>query len=358
MPDPVKMKKFWTVLLTIVSLLIGGGLFSQTAAAADNGAKFTIKPIYPKNQLDSSLGYFQLKTKPGSTGKLGVTVANLDRSQSRKIKVQPVVATTSDDGQINYTPSNSKLDSSAQLELPKLMSKAVTVKLAPLTQRQVTFSYKIPDAGFKGTLLGSIYALDETASNSKAKGFTINNRFAMALGVSMTTNPNWVVSPNFELGDVAARVVDNQPAVVANLRNVAPTYFRGMNVKTDVTQKGESKKLYQARLNDGSMAPTSNFNFRVDTKGKAIPAGDYTLNMTVKVGKRTWHLTKDFTVTAADHDKIAAKIGEKQPNNWLYWLIGILIILLLILLAWTFYRLGKKGGRKDDKPTQDKPEDH
>ncbi|WP_225440890.1 WxL protein peptidoglycan domain-containing protein [Lacticaseibacillus rhamnosus] len=116
-------------------------------AAADNGANFTIAPVYPSNQTDKALGYFRLETPADYKGQLQVTVANLDEQKTRTFRVSPVAATTSDEGQINYTPSSAKPDPSAQYVLTQFLSKPVTVTLEPRTQKTVTFEYRIPKKG-------------------------------------------------------------------------------------------------------------------------------------------------------------------------------------------------------------------
>lgn len=317
-------------------------------AAADNGANFTIAPVYPSNQTDKALGYFRLETPADYKGQLQVTVANLDEQKTRTFRVSPVAATTSDEGQINYTPSSAKPDPSAQYVLTQFLSKPVTVTLEPRTQKTVTFEYQIPKKGFKGTLLGSIYVLDTTASDQKTKGFALKNRFAMALGVSMSMDIKHMMAPDLKLGAIKASTRQNKPIVAARLRNVKPSYFRKMSVTTKITKAGQTRRLYQGKLTGGSMAPNSNFEFATPTKGKVIPAGRYRYDMTVKATGRTWHFTKYFTISRAQHNKLANKNGEKPTSNWWYWLIALLLLLLLILVAWLFYLLGKRRREEED----------
>ena len=162
---------------------------AHTVHAADTGAKFTVSPVYPANQADKTLGYFQLETPADSKGSLQVNVANLDPDKARVFKVTPVAATTSDAGQINYTPSSAKPDASAQYVVTQFLTRSVMITLAPKTQKTVTFAYQIPKDGFKGTLLGSIYVLDTSSGEQKNKGFALNNRFAMVLGLAIRSLP-------------------------------------------------------------------------------------------------------------------------------------------------------------------------
>ena len=60
--------------------------------------------------------------------------------KTRAFKVTPVAATTSDAGQINYTPSSAKPDASAQYVVTQFLTRSVTITLAPKTQKTVTFA--------------------------------------------------------------------------------------------------------------------------------------------------------------------------------------------------------------------------
>jgi hypothetical protein len=347
----MKNKLLMSLVLVCAFLGIAG---AHTVHAADTGAKFTVSPVYPANQADKTLGYFQLETPADSKGSLQVNVANLDPDKTRVFKVTPVAATTSDAGQINYTPSSAKPDASAQYVVTQFLTRSVTITLAPKTQKTVTFAYQIPKDGFKGTLLGSIYVLDTSSGEQKSKGFALNNRFAMALGLSMTMNRDQVVAPDLRLGTVKAQTHQNKPVVAARLRNVKPSYFRNMTVDAKITKNGQNDSLYTAKLADGSMAPNSNFNFLIGTNGKAIPAGNYVYHMTVKATGRTWRFTRAFTVSPEQHAKIAGEIGEKPSSHLWYWLIGIAILLLLALVAWLFYLLGKRRREQDENEEDDR----
>ncbi|WP_260213838.1 DUF3324 domain-containing protein [Lacticaseibacillus paracasei] len=92
----------------------------------------------------------------------------------------------------------------------------------------------------------------------------------------------------------------------------------------------------------------------IGTNGKAIPAGNYVYHMTVKATGRTWRFTRAFTVSPEQHAKIAGEIGEKPSSHLWYWLIGIAILLLLALVAWLFYLLGKRRREQDENEEDDR----
>lgn len=349
------MKKTHHWLLSLFMIVLGfiAGPVQAVRAAGDTGANFTISPVYPANQTNTTLGYFALVTPPGSTGELPVRIANTDKTKTRTFKVQAVSATTNDNGQIDYTPNSRKPDASAETTLTQLVSKPVTIKISPQSQRTVTFNYTIPKKGFTGTVLGSIHVMDETEP-AKIKGqFALTNRFAMALGVSMTMETGRVMAPDLKLGTVKPQAtVGNKPSVKARLRNVKPVYFRNMTADATITAQGGKKILYEAKLKNGSMAPNSFFDFTIATEDRAIPAGNYTLHMTVKATGKTWRFTRNFTVTRAESTKLAKKIGQKSPIPWWVWVVGAVFVILLLLIIWLLLRLRREKKKRGEDDVQ------
>ncbi|KRM34938.1 cell surface protein [Agrilactobacillus composti DSM 18527 = JCM 14202] len=332
---------FYAVIVALAGFLGLAAPQAVQAAGTPTGAQFYIAPAYPDNQTDKSLGYFDLKVAPGQTGKLGVVVQNTSKTDSRTIQVTPIAATTNNAGQINYTPSKKKADKSAQYRLNQLFSKPVAIHLEPEESKTVSFEYIIPKDGFKGQILGSIYAFDQTSQAKSKTQFGLSNEFAMALGVSLNQNPDEKLIPDLKLNKVAPDAVNRIPYIIANVANVAPTMFRGMTVNADVTRQGNAKRVYHKTINDGSMAPNSNFDLQIPTGKNAIEPGKYHLKLVIHAVDKTWTFNRNFTVTDTQNKAINKKVGTKKTNNWTLWIIVIVILLLVIngiLLAYYLRR--------------------
>lgn len=185
---------FSTFLLVLLGTLLG---LAPTAQAANTGADFTIKPVYPSNQVDGALGYFRLKVHPDQAGSIGLKIENYG-AVDQNLTITPTKATTNDVGQIDYTPAKRKLDRSAQYNLPQLLSEKQTITVPAKTTKTVTFTYKIPQKGFKGTLLGGFYVYSNTRETGKSSN--VINHYAMVLGISMSQNAPHRLAPQLKMG--------------------------------------------------------------------------------------------------------------------------------------------------------------
>ena len=346
------IKKRWIVLLMIflvTPLLMLGSTNTVRADDTATGAQFYLAPVYPANQTDKTLGYFVLKVTPGQKGSVSVQVQNTSKTNTRKIQLTPTAATTSDAGQINYSPSPKKADPTLAHPLNRLFSKPVTIIIPPDESKVATFEYIIPEAGFKGQILGSIHALDVTEEKSTTGQFGLHNKFAMAVGIILSQNPTQTLAPDLKLQQVRPGVSNKHPAILARIRNRAPQLFRGMTINAKITKQGETKTIYQYKLKDGSMAPNSNFDAPILGDEKGIPAGDYTLTMTVQAEGKTWRFKRNFTVTDKEAAKLAGanNAGNRQPP-WQKWLIWAAIALAVLIAGYGLYLLGVRRGHKND----------
>ncbi|WP_196812018.1 DUF916 and DUF3324 domain-containing protein [Schleiferilactobacillus shenzhenensis] len=349
-------KKRWGVgLAVLLAVLSAFWVMPTVQAAGQQGSEFYISPLYPSNQTDTNIGYFVLKVKPGQRGKFGVQVQNTSKTDTRTIKLTPVTATTTNAGQMNYTPSTKKADPTLKYPLAGMMSKGVTVTLAPGEGKSVTFEYQVPAKGFKGQIAGSIYALDVTPVKAADKSEMLHNRFAMALGVLLSENPDKTLMPDLKLQQVRPGVENKTPVVFARVQNRAPQLFGKMTVNSRITAKGDSKTKFKKTLTNGSMAPNSNFDLPVPVNKDGIPAGDYTLYMTINAVGKTWHFKRNFTVSQQD----ANKLGATQPAkklDWQKWLLWAAIALAVLIVAYGLYLLGVRRGHKHDE--EEKHTDH
>ena len=351
----MRMRRLWyAVVALLMGLIVGGTHTTQTTQAATSGAGYTVSPVIPSNQLNDVTSYFDLLVKPGSEQSMSVNISN-NTNTAKRLRVSLNSAFTQDNGQIGYMP-NKKTDSSAKYYLRKIGSKPVNVTVSAQKTAKVTMKVNVPKNGFSGVLLGAIYVADrDKQSSSSEKGMTINNKFALVVGVQMQTTKlaSTSVRTNLRLTGVRAGMQDNKPAVLATIQNYTPTFFGQMDVVGKVTWRNSTKTLFSTKQYNYSMAPTSHFDYGI-FPDKGLNPGDYTLDLTAKSGKRVWHFKKNFTILAADADKINKKAGIKADRSmpWWVWLIIILLILLLIALLALIIVLLMKRRKKDDEETK------
>jgi hypothetical protein len=327
----------WLFGAMMLGILLG---FAAPVQAADTGANFTVSPAaYPSEQVGGDLGYFQLKVSPNQTGSVGIKIQNYGTTD-QSFTVTPTKATTNAVGQINYAPTKHKLDRSAQYNLTQLLSKKQTVTVPAKTTKTVTFTYQIPKKGFKGMLLGGFYVYSNTRKTGTNSNVT--NRFAMTIGISMSQNAPHRLAPKLKMGSAKTANHGDNLTAVAKLRNVQPTYFRGMRIQTTVTKPGHKKVLYRQHTANGSMAPTSNFNYTMNVGQKITTPGRYLAHITIKARGKTWHFNRPFTISATTATKQITHV-----NRWgaVWWLWAIIIVLILAIVGGFFYWLGARKKR-------------
>lgn len=348
-----KLKGWCIALLAVIGLLGSGSLISASAAtkaAPTPASDFTITPLLPKNQLSTKVSYFDLKVTPGDNQSLKVSVINPTKS-SKTLRVMPVNATTSDAGQAVYIPSN-RTDPSAQTTFTKITSGAVTVHLAAHQGKTITFATRIPASGFTGQVLGGLFVTDPKARrSSSSSAFTLENRYAEVVAVSLWCHPNQILPINLKLANVTVKKQNGQPQILAKLRNVSPTLFGKFNVQARVLRRSNGQQVLTNTLKNGSMAPNSWFNFEIGLGKKSLSAGQYVLKLHATSGKRVWNFSRDFSLSGKTIRTHNATIHSKKPNYWWIWLLlAIVLVILLLLLA---YWLGKRGSDDDDDDTDD-----
>lgn len=336
-----KQRYFYLIFILLFSFF---GLVSETQAA-DKGAGYTIAPVYPENQVNQHLGYFSLKVTPGQRGQLAVLVQNLSATKTKKILVKPTAATTTDQGQINYSPSNKKKDSSATYILPELFSKQVTVSVAPKTSREVTFEYQIPQNGFKGQILGAIYALDQTSSSNQNKSqFGINSKFAMVVGVQLSQDPSKKVAPKLNLRTVKPAIQNGNATIQLNIQNSQPILFGKLSLNAQIKKLGQQQVILKRKVSNYQMAPNTNFNFNIDAPKSKLTAGNYTALVNAKAGDYTWRLKRNFTIS----DNQVHKLNQPQTparNGNMIWYILLAVLLLLVIIVLSFGARTKRRRR-------------
>lgn len=314
----------WGLLIITALIEIWGG--PRIQAATQPPANFEMTPLLPANQIDKKASYFSLHVKPGAIQVLKVAVSN-PTSETKTLKVIPVNATTSDAGVAVYIPSN-RQDPSATTTFTKMTSAAVTIKLAAHQAKTVAFTAQIPKKGFVGEILGGLFVTDTQSKGAAPKskqGFAIKNRYAEVAAVALWCQPNKPVPVNLKLA-AATVVTDNQQLQVkAKIRNVAPTLFGKLQIKARVIQRATGKTIATQTLKSGSMAPNSWFNYPIELGSARLAAGKYLLKLQLTSGKREWHLSREFNLTAQRARQQNHQLRRRTVRQWWPWLVAVIV---------------------------------
>ncbi|TFJ46694.1 DUF916 and DUF3324 domain-containing protein [Carnobacterium divergens] len=337
----------------VIGLIFLLSLVSIIPQANASQLKFSVEPVIPENQKDTSHSYFDLTMKPSEKQTLNIHMRN---DTDNEVTVLPSVhaATTNINGVVEYGESNTKLDKTSKYNIEEIVKPAVDeVKIPANGSTDLELMIEMPKDGFDGILAGGITLKEkeDTAETKKEKtqqGLAIENKYAYVVAVVLQET-DVKIDSELKLNKVEPNQVNARNVINATLQNTQAKYMNQLSVDTKITKKGESDVLYSSKKEEMQMAPNTSFAYPVSLNGEKLKAGDYTLSMTAKSMGETWKFKKDFTIKADVAKAFNEKdVTVKKEYAWIYILIGILLILLALLLIWFIIRKKKKEKEKKE----------
>lgn len=320
-------KKGLGLLLAGLAFLV---LSVKPAAAAE--MQFSVQAEIPKNQVDKTKSYFDLKMQPGQEQDLVVNMRN-DTAKPITVNVLPNTATTNDNGIVAYNEQK-KNDQSLKIPFKDIATTDKEVTVPAKSSQSIKVKVKMPKASFDGTVLGGIYFSEKVADTKTKSSETsqIVNRYAYVIGVKLTETDK-KVKPDLHLKSVKPSQVNYRNVVNANIQNDQAAILTDLTISGKIYEKGDSKVLYQAKRDKLRMAPNSNFNFGISLNSKTFKPGRYTFKGTAKSGQQHWRFQKDFEIKSAEANKYNKKdVSIEQNHTNLYLIAGAGIVLILIII--------------------------
>lgn len=344
------MKGLRGFVVIVVSMILAGSMPATVLAADEGQVPFAMEAVLPENQrAGSEATYYDLVVKPESKQELQFVLKN---SSNKEIQLNLAAngAVTNELGTIDYGFADQKKDSTAKYTLNELLKVPESVTLAGGETKTVTAELTIPKDAFSGVILGGIQAVEadkEDATQSKGdSGLQLSSKYAMVIGVLLTEDPDNQPQPDLKLNDVKAGLSNGFTAVLANLQNVQPAMVGKMTITGTVYKKGSSDVFKKTEKKNQEMAPNSNFDFAIDWQNEPLQAGDYTLKLVAQNKSHKWEFSKDFTISGEEEQTLNEKaVGIKKDYTWLWILLGALLFIALLILA---FLLGKRR-RKDEE---------
>ncbi|MGX6962886.1 DUF916 domain-containing protein [Vagococcus xieshaowenii] len=332
------MRKQLAIIVSIFFISMIGGLIVTPVNAEEQPAfEYTVTPIFPENQTDKTLGYFDLLVQPGSKQQVMVEVSNSSKEE-KKIKITPTTSGTTTSGTIDYSGKSLPHTDDLIASFSDITSQAQIVTLKANEKKKVGFEIQVPDKEFSGVILGGFYAqevLKESNNESKKDGLQIENRFAIIIGCVLK-NSDQAVEQAFSLQPVT---VDNYggyfslniPLVNEVARIMSDYQLDGsiLNDKKEVIQTIDASSF--------SMAPQSIYNLPVQVDAQTFKPGKYQLKLTVstKDKKNDWQLSSDFKIDAKKRQEVMKESIDTpawyETNAVLYGIIAILIVIVVVI---------------------------
>lgn len=334
------MQRGLKILFAVLVAMLAWG--AQLASASASSVGYTVKAELPSDQLSKQVSYFDLHTQPGQQQQLKVVISNTSNTTQR-FAVSVNQAVTNDNGVIDYSQSDPKLDPTLQVGMKELFTKASgqRVTVPANSQKTVVLTLQMPEKTVRGTLLGGVYVAQLQGKAAKPKvPISIRNAFAYAIGVELREGA--LVKPNLVLHQVRATQLNRRNFITANLQNPEPGIMSGLKVNAQVMKAGQSQlqPLISQQQSHMGMAPNSNFNFAIPWGNKDLPAGQYILHLTAQAGKQNWQFTRNFTIAKKTVKRLNKTVitPTKRPNYWLYLVLGLIIVALLAVIGYLIYR--------------------
>lgn len=264
----------------VIGLIFLLSLVSIIPQANASQLKFSVEPVIPENQKDTSHSYFDLTMKPSEKQTLKVHMRN---DTDNEVTVLPSVhaATTNINGVVEYGESNTKLDKTSKYNIEEIVKPAVNeVKIPANGSKDLELMVEMPKDGFDGILAGGITLKEkeDTAETKKEKtqqGLAIENKYAYVVAVVLQET-DVKIDSELKLNKVEPNQVNARNVINATLQNTQAKYMNQLSVDTKITKKGESDVLYSSKKEEMQMAPNTSFAYPVSLNGEKLKAGDYT----------------------------------------------------------------------------------
>ena len=342
-------------IFTLFFLFLFAGGYRAFAEA--NNLSFSMNVIQPENQVDKSVTYFDILTKPGDKQKLELQVTNTGKNEE-VIVITPTNAVTNSSGVLDYSIKDKEYEYDETLTIPftSLVSAAQEVKVGPGKTEVVSFDFNAPEQPFNGIILGGFLAKtldkDNNTTNSKNKVSFIN-KFQVVKAVMIRSSEDTKVEPNIKLNEVKPALHNYRTSVIANIQNTTPVLLKQVQVKAEIVKSGSSKVVKSVFRNDIELAPNTNFNFPIMWGSDPLEAGEYTLNLSVNTEEKEFIFDRTFNISKEDSYRInekAVNVKEEKKDYMIWIILGIVIgVLIVILLVFVLYKQNKLSKKQKNK---------
>ncbi|WP_430602016.1 hypothetical protein IGJ02_002210 [Enterococcus sp. DIV0724b] len=331
----IKTLKYSLITLLLVTLFNIG----ETAFA--DGMGYSVKAVIPENQIDQTKTFFDLKMSPGQTQNLELEIKS-SSLETLNLAVEPYIATTNQNGELEYSVEPEKNDSTLIYPITRLISGKQTVTIPPKETKRVTFKLKMPKKAFTGKIVGGFNIYDQENevkedSTAKKNDVQIKNVFSVVIGIQLRESLD-KIKPELKLNAVKAGLFNYRTAITANLQNIKPEFISELSIEAKVRKNNSRKVIYEAEKTEIAMAPNSNFDFPISLENQELAAGGYELEITAHSKNDEWTFTKKFRISeeeAVQLNEEAVEIETKPRNKLVVTMIvstGLLILFLLVVI--------------------------
>lgn len=283
------------------------GVYCIPANAGNSEIGFAVRAHLPDNQLDDTISYFYLDTKPGQEQILRVQVVNRD-DEDIEIALEANTAFTNRNGVIEYTASQER-DESLAVDF----SQCVYIEQPILTvpkQGSATaeFVLTLPEEPFEGDVLGGLLftrlppakdedALQDDDEETQAQGgMSIQNVYTYAVAVRLRENtpaaqsePQPTIETSFEFINVSVGELAGLPIMTLRIRNPQPLIAKDLALQAHVYAQDAREPVLSFAQTQLSMAPNSTMPYTKYLKSdEVLNANTYRVELELTYAGQTW----------------------------------------------------------------------
>ena len=343
------MKKITAVILFVLLVIA-----AAVPVAAQTNIPYTVSVIFPENQIDLAKEYFDLMMQPGQAQEITLILKN-NTSAGINLEVAPQNGATSNTGNIDYTGAGTLLEETIPYRFTDICTTAQQIALGANETKMVSFVLTMPNEAFEGVVLGAfqIYEVAEettvdTAGPKNARNggsIEIQNRFAYIVGVVLREN-NAVLIPSFNLGEVTTDLWNSRFALSAQVQMPVSTIVRNYELSGEVISRKTGNVVHSFRREQFSMAPNSVFYLYENLNHNNLPAGDYTIKLTIAGEDKEWIVESNFAISAIQKYHVMSQSIEGKSYVAISVLSCVMFILVVAVVTYSALLYQKRRGRR------------
>ena len=278
----IAIKRSFTTLFAFVLLFGVFQVFSLSTGVFAYREIFSIWPGELGNQAEGAAGgSFYLITEPGEEQQISVRVVNLT-DEYRTIEVSIHLATTDNQGSINYWGSDEPADTTLPHNIEDLLVFEPYIILEPNEEAYFWVTVRVPSTPYQGVLAGGLVFRLAEDSLYEEENLIVEERLLAVL-----LRQDGFVESNIVLEGITTEVLGGQSVINAHLRNVAANFVGQMRITTQIRDHTGEVVFTNVRENI-DMAPNSSFHYELGLDDLQMSTEMYEVTFLMESGPILW----------------------------------------------------------------------
>ena len=356
------MKRLITIVLLFCSFFLWtNGTYAREAytQATDTLEAYTqgvdtqvgVRPVFPENQRNSDVGFFDLVLERGEKQIIELEISNASQEEAVLVFLKAATATTDSGGVVHYTPRRQarQRDETLPFAFEELATLPSYLELEPGEIKVVEITIQMPDVPFDGLIAGGLEISPEIdLEAARAQAGMIINLFNFELPVILRQNEN-AIEPDLQILGITASQWNLRNMIAVHLQNPEMMFINLMEIHAYVKDGETHEVLHEVHRSELQMAPNSNFYFNIPLEGEMFVPGDYILHMTVASKNGDWSFKEDFRIDSnlAEFLNAQAVIEERDVGGFRRGALMLILgsMALVVVLLFMLRRITKKQAK-------------